>query len=407
MKYLAVFSREKNYKEIMVSIYKVFGIDQPYQQNVLSLKNPYQTININILTTEMGEEEKKYIREQKNAVLGFFSRIEGCDEKEDIKINLIHHIQQCTTFLFIEIELNEEGNKQLDEQENFDVISNMIRQAIKPYDNVFLTDDGCTALNPEGQVILSEDGESDLEFYFPFVYQNSPNFLKDCTDRQITRRNKNMKFLFGCKIYVPELPVNDDDKKIKLREKTEIVKRLFGLLAVSLYSEALLNPAEKMEVLEARRFVENVMAEHHGIKDLKQVLTPKEMEYFQNDDSEERERINYSWHYEHLYLLEWVLGLAEWNFPDNICDVPLTVRVLREFHSIEELCEKTALRSKKEILDMADLIYRMDWAAVDARIHRMTGPAGLNHGVVQARHKTLNWLIKFDNEEWDDVSTPT
>ena len=406
MKYLALFSREKNYKEMMVSIYKAFGIDQPYQQNVLSLKNPYQTINITLLTTEMGEEEKKYIREQKNAAAGFFSQIQN-DDEEDIKINLIHHIQQCIAFLFIEIELNEEGKEQLDEQENFDAISNMIRQAMEPYDNVLLTDEGCTALNPEGQVIFSEDEDSDLEFYFPFVYQDSPKFLKGCTNRQITRRNENMKFLFDHKIYVPELPVNDDDERIKLREKAEIAERLFGLLAVSLYSEALLNPAEQMEVLEARDFVKNVMADHHGIKDLKQVLTPKEMEYFQNDNSEERERIDYSWHYEHLYLLDWALGLVEWDFPDDICNVPLTVRVLREFHSIEELCEKTVLRSKKEILDMADLIYRMDWAAVDARIHRMTGPKGLNHGVVQARHKTLNWLIRFDNEEWDDVSTPT
>lgn len=405
MKYLALFSREKNEKKMMVSIYRAFGINQSYQQNVLSLKNPYQSINITLLTTEMGEEEQKYIREQKNAVSGFFSQLQDCDE--DIKINLIHHIQQSAAFLFIEIELNEEGKEQLDEQENFEVISGMIQQAMKSYDHVFITDEGCTALNSEGQVILSEDKDSDLEFYFPFVYQDSPEFLKGCTARQITRRNENMKFLFDQKIYVPELPVNDDDKRIKIRKKTEVAERVFGLLAVSLYSEALLNPAEKMEVLEARSFVERVMTNQYGIKDLKQILTPKEMEYFQNDDSEERERIDYSWHYEHLYLLEWALGLAEWDFPDDICNVMLTVRALRDFHSIEELCEKTVLRSKKEILDMADLVYRMDWAAVDARIHRMTGPANMDHGVVQARHKALNWLIGFDHKEWDEVSTPT
>jgi len=405
MKYLALFSREKNDKEMMVSIYKAFGIEQPYQQNVLSLENPYQTINISLLTTEMGEEEKKYIRGQKNAVCGFFLPIQNCNE--DIKINLIHHIQQSVSFLFIEIELNEEGNRNLAEEENFNVIKDMIQQAMKPYDNVLITDDGCTALNSEGQVILAQDGHSDLEFYFPFVYEDSPEFLKKCTRRQITRRNENMKFLFGHKIYVPELPVNEDDKKVKLRTKTEIAERIFGLLAVSLYSEALLNPAEQMEVLEARSFVGSVLADIYGIKDLKQVLTQKEIEYFQNDNSGEKERIDYSWCYEHLYLLEWALGLADWNYPDSICDVPFTAHVLQQFHSIEELCEKTVLRSKKEILDMADLIYRMDWAAVDARIHRMTGPAGLEHGVVQARHKTLNWLIGFDNEEWDRVSTPT
>ena len=44
---------------------------------------------------------------------------------------------------------------------------------------------------------------------------------------------------------------------------------------------------------------------------------------------------------------------------------------------------------------------------MDAWIHGLTGPAQLNPGVTQARHKTLNWLINMDDAEWDDVSTPT
>lgn len=35
----------------------------------------------------------------------------------------------------------------------------------------------------------------------------------------------------------------------------------------------------------------------------------------------------------------------------------------------------------------------MDWAAADARIHLMAAPAGLDGGVTQAKHKTLNWMI--------------
>lgn len=64
-----------------------------------------------------------------------------------------------------------------------------------------------------------------------------------------------------------------------------------------------------------------------------------------------------------------------------------------EYGSIKDFCQKTVMRSKKEILDKADLVYRMDWAAVDARCHGMTGPAGINHGVIQERHKALNWMI--------------
>lgn len=143
------------------------------------------------------------------------------------------------------------------------------------------------------------------------------------------------------------------------------------------------------------------------VEKLDDVLTEDELSYINDDDSEIIDRVNYSWHYENLFVLEWILGLTEWKFPDKICDVKKIVRNLENFKSIDEFCHKTMMCSKKEILDKADLIYRMDWAAVDAIIHRLNGPAGLNHGVVQERHKTLNWMICFDDADWDDVPTPT
>ena len=183
---------------------------------------------------------------------------------------------------------------------------------------------------------------------------------------------------------------------------------MLGLLVVSLYSESMLNPAENMDVSQAREFIARVM-DNYAIKDPTEILTPAELAYIQDDSPEEKTMIGYSWNYEHLYTLEWVLGLTDWTEPTDICDVPLTVRNIDPnlFDSIGTICEKTVMRSKKEILDKADLVYRMDWAAVDARCHRMTGPAGIDHGVIQARHKTLNWMIRFFDAEWDDVDTPT
>lgn len=136
-------------------------------------------------------------------------------------------------------------------------------------------------------------------------------------------------------------------------------------------------------------------------------MSPAEYAYVNNKKSKEEERIEYSWNYEHLYALEWALGLNEWNMPVDICNVGKCVEIMSKFSSIDDIINNSNMRSKKEILDKADLIYRMDWACVDAWIHGLTGPAQLNPGVTQARHKTLNWLINMDDAEWDDVSTPT
>ena len=64
------------------------------------------------------------------------------------------------------------------------------------------------------------------------------------------------------------------------------------------------------------------------------------------------------------------------------------------------------LRDIEELLDEADLIYRYDWACVDARLKHQQAPAGLNASVVLERHGALNWLIQRDGD-WDhpDVNT--
>ena len=77
-----------------------------------------------------------------------------------------------------------------------------------------LTDGATRALNADAKLILSDKGESDLEYYFPFEYVENPEFLAQATENQMRRRNENMKNLFDRRIYVMELPVNEDDEVI-------------------------------------------------------------------------------------------------------------------------------------------------------------------------------------------------
>ena len=66
------------------------------------------------------------------------------------------------------------------------------------------------------------------------------------------------------------------------------------------------------------------------------------------------------------------------------------------------------LRSRKELLDQADLIYRLHWACVDARVMGMPAPGGLEEGVVMERHRALFWLAGCDDMcLWDEVDLST
>ena len=401
---MVLFSREGDLDKNRLAVTDCFGLEAAESGNSVVIGNENCDVSISILLPSMGKDEKKFIESQKSAVCGFFSKIEDCNE--DIKINLCHHIQQTRAYIYIEVEAKD---SLADLEGDVEMVQDIMWDVAEAMEGVLIVEQGTVALgvvDKEPVVILAGDGSSDLDAYFPFVLEENPKFLAECTEKQKARRRKNMQYLFDKVIYVCELPLNEDEDTAVIRGKEEVVRRALGLMTVALYSESMLNPEDNLRVEEAREFIDQVK-DSYGIENLEEILSPDELAYIRNDNPDEMTKIQYSWQYENLYVMEWVLGLAEWNDPVEICDVSLMVRNMKEFHSIEDICAKTTMRSSAEILDKADLIYRMDWAAVDARIHRMSGPGGLEHGVVQERHKALNWMINFGGAAWDDVDTPT
>ena len=67
------------------------------------------------------------------------------------------------------------------------------------------------------------------------------------------------------------------------------------------------------------------------------------------------------------------------------------------------------MRTPAEILDEADLIFRMDWACVEARLKNDPSLMGdLFQDVVVERHKGLNWIIgAYGADDWDTVAPHT
>ncbi len=76
-------------------------------------------------------------------------------------------------------------------------------------------------------------------------------------------------------------------------------------------------------------------------------------------------------------------------------------------NSREDFTSEAKLRSTEAILDQLDLVYRMNWACVDARIKGEEPGGNLMPGVVYERHYALNWLINYQNQDWDYISTDT
>lgn len=136
-------------------------------------------------------------------------------------------------------------------------------------------------------------------------------------------------------------------------------------------------------------------------------LTPAENEFIESRTPSQHDRAQFSWRYECVFVLNWALGFVEdVGRPDRQVDVASMATMMRELGP-REYRARARLRDGAQILDLLDLTYRYHWAVVDARINGQQTPGGLDEGVVMERHYALNWLTRYADQEWDDVSTDT
>ena len=200
--------------------------------------------------------------------------------------------------------------------------------------------------------------------------------------------------------YIEHLPVIES--AITPRTPQEIARRAIACLITI---QVACDMSRGEDVKKSQEFFQQ-MLETYGVAD---ELTPKEQMFFSGKPSNQ-DAVNMAWKYEAYWPLIWALGLVEsLEYPDQICDCDFAIEAVSSCGSFEEFMESTQPREVSEILDEADLIFRYDWACVNARLHGREAPAGLDSGVVMERHWGLNWLIgkNSDNDEWDTVSTDT
>jgi len=191
---------------------------------------------------------------------------------------------------------------------------------------------------------------------------------------------------------IDHLPVIEDSKGAKTRTVDEIAKRTIAVCLTAV-------KATGLDQATVETLVQNFGAE--------KFFSPKEAAFIKNPNPTQQERARFSWRYECYWVLLWALGYIDrLEQPKGICDVQKAVDFLRK-RTTAEFIKDAKLRPLASILDEADLIYRYDWAVVNARVKGEEAPAKLEAGVVSERHYVLNWLIGYLEQEWDEVSTDT
>ncbi len=211
------------------------------------------------------------------------------------------------------------------------------------------------------------------------------------------RKEQTEKILAKRKIKInPNLPLTETEKETKIRSAEEVSTRLVILTAVNFVA------FDHFTSKEITKYLKDF--------ELWDQVTPGEKAFLANPTEEKKSQE--SWKVECIWVLLWALNIIdELEFPEEPADLDEVPEDDFPFGGLDAdpngfIAHYTDIRTKEEILDEADLYYRIDWACVDARIN--DGEVENVHpGVVYERHYALNWLVNYMNQEWDDVSCDT
>ena len=255
----------------------------------------------------------------------------------------------------------------------------------------------------DGKLLLSIQGNSDLNAYNPIAYQDfvmeEPDFKEEDIQRYENIKAELEAHGYPCISHIMSTQLTK--VSLYVPEIKEIAKRAVAIFACAVCAEGTLmeNGSRKIGLREFK-----AMDKQFHCKDF---LSKKERAFIEARKVDESTSIQFSWRYECCAVMLWALGFMELNDFDSICDVAGMATIIRSFDSIEDMCKAANRRSDDELLDMHTRVLYYDWACVDARIHQKE-MEGIDPGVVQEHHYAFNWLCGANHtDDWDQIQPNT
>jgi hypothetical protein len=144
-------------------------------------------------------------------------------------------------------------------------------------------------------------------------------------------------------------------------------------------------------------------------EDLWDAASPAEQRFLQAAQPSERDTIHFSWQMEAVYVMGWALALLPALDPPveqaGISDI--LERIPGPGDRAEQFVASCTLRPAAEIHAAAGFALDAHARCRAARSRGERESNGYDIEVAQERHRALNWLIRYENADWDDVATDT
>lgn len=331
------------------------------------------------------------LQKQTNGMANFFAQAPLANEQ--VKKESIHQILlfDCIIGIAFPVDSNEERTGYIMGRLN-DLAGQL--HAFMLYPNMHL-------FAPDGRLLISIDGKTDFEEFYPIA--SSTMFDRTETEEDRKRRERSIKILKAKGIpYIENMRVSAYEEECRIPSKEEIVYRLAAVFAACIKSEVYTCG----EYVDCGGKTKEMLGRLHELYQFSDVLSDEEKAYLADAAPDSSDHSKFNWRYEGCAVLLWALSLMELKPPTEYCDVPKIGAILWE-NDFNSLMAQAFLRDREEIMDMQDLVYRYDWACVEAGIKRQELSA-LDGEIIYEWHYALNWLTSVDGiTDWDKVSART
>jgi len=339
------------------------------------------------------EDDPKELSAQTNGMANYFAQAPL--ENEQVREGALRQILLFNHIIGIGFTVNEDSNRT-------NYLVNAIYELASKL-NGFVLHPNMYLYQSDGKLLISIDGKTDLEQFYPTANVSIPEHELPEEQADLERKERSIQKCRQMGLnYLENLHVSVLETKCEIPSVEEIIHRLACIFAAAVCAEAC-NYNSKQD---AERMVTDMLASLEEQYQISQYLSDEERTYTKNPLAYTQLAPQFGWRYECCIVLLWAIGLWELTEPTQICDAAEVGKILwkNDFNSLKE---KAVPKSKQEILDMQDLIYRYDWACVDARIHNQQLTV-IDGEIVQEWHYALNWLTSaYGIKDWDKVTPHT
>jgi Domain of unknown function (DUF4272) len=145
--------------------------------------------------------------------------------------------------------------------------------------------------------------------------------------------------------------------------------------------------------------------------ELVEELTPIEKTFLSVTNLTVQQRIPRSWDSERIIVVLWALGYVSDLPPaDEQCEPECFRDHLPPYAPVDvaSFIQKAKFRPIEELSKMREAILVLHWHARDGKLNNRPPTKPVNIGIIQERHRAINWVLGYDhNTDWDNVTTDT